>query len=98
MAAEESVSKSELPREEQPFNNQMGIPVQQYTISIDIVPDYRLYLVSSCTKQYPVVAIVEVKQKSHFNDRAICQAIGYYLASRADVSTENPFFVVAPWD
>ena len=34
--------------------------------------------------------MVEVKKKKHFNDRSTCQLIGYYLASRADVATNNP--------
>ena len=30
---------------------------------------------------YPVVAIVEVKRERFFNDRAVCQTIGYHIAS-----------------
>ena len=91
VAAEESVSKSELPKEEQPSTSQLDTtPVQQRTISTDIVPDYRFYLLVSSAGQYPVVAMAEVKQRKHFNDRSTCQTIGYHIASHADVRNDNP--------
>ena len=59
-------------------------PQTQATLSRNIVPDYTLYSLAfdSC-EQTPVCGIAEVKNRKHFNDKSVCQTIGYQIASRA---------------
>ena len=58
-------------------------PGFQRTVSKDIKPDYTVFSLRRHTETmaYLVAAIVEVKREWLFNDRAVCQTIGYHIAS-----------------
>ena len=55
-------------------------------VSRNIVPDYTFYsLAQNAGKKY-ICGLVEVKKKKFFNDHAVCQTIGYYIAQRSGVA------------
>ena len=74
----------------------METPSQQKSMSEGIIPDYTIYLLSHGFGggKMPVIGIVEVKRKEDFNDKAICQTIGYHIVSR--VSNIKQSNVVPP--
>ena len=74
----------------------METPSQQKSMSEGIILGYTIYLLSPGFGggKMPVIGIVEVKRKEDFNDKAICQTIGYHIVSR--VSNIKQSNVVPP--
>jgi hypothetical protein len=68
-------------------------PNQQKKLSRNIIPDYTFYSLEfvSGSELTSVCALVEVKRKASFNDDAVCQTIGYYIARKQSKqrSTDN---------
>ena len=68
-------------------------PNQQMQLSRNIIPDYTFYSLEfiSGSELTSVCALVEVKRKASFNDDAVCQTIGYYIARKQSKqrSTDN---------
>ena len=86
-----AVSVSDLGTKAGPSASSMLTPSHQKTFSKDVIPDYRLYTLKyqyksqySQHQQFPVIGIAEVKGMEDFNDRAVCQTIGYHIASLYD--------------
>ena len=103
IAAEESVSVSDSGTKAGPSTSSMPTPSHQKTFSKDVIPDYRLYTLKHQSKsrhqQFPVIGIAEVKRMEDFNDRAVCQTIGYHIASLYDNTddgypTHPPLFIL----
>ena len=96
VSAEERIQKPPItsqPSTSQPSSSQhsasqtgtaMETSSQQKSMSEGIIPDYTIYLLSPGFGggKMPVIGIVEVKRKEDFNDKAICQTIGYHIVSR----------------
>ena len=86
VAAEERIQKPSITS--QPITSQTGAsmetPSQQKSLSEGIIPDYTMYLLTHglSDNRMPVIGIVEVKRKEDFNERAVCQTIGYHIVSR----------------
>ena len=60
----------------------------QLDVSRNIVPDYTFYsLAQGGSKKY-VCGLVEVNKKQFFNDNAVCQTIGYYIAQPSGVAIQ----------
>lgn len=93
VAAEERIQKPSITS--QPSTSQTGAsmetPSQQKSMSEGIIPDYTIYLLSHGVSEnrMPVIGIVEVKRKEDFNDKAVCQTIGYHIVSRVKNTLGN---------
>ena len=59
-------------------------PSRQKNLSRNIIPDYIFYSLAFSPDLTAVqCGFAEVKKKIHFNDNAVCQTIGYYMARRS---------------
>ena len=107
IAAEEPLSRGEAENtsatSEEPSTPQgvMETPSHQKDVSRDIVPDYTIYFLASRDRDgsIPVIGMVEVKRKEHFDDRSICQTIGYHVARHSlttRVDLEGDSSIVPP--
>lgn len=95
IAAEESILKSHSGFQISTSQPSTSVtPSQQRSLSEGIVPDYTIYLLSTTSERHPIIAIVEVKRLDEFNEKSVCQAIGYHVASRlsthSNVSGDAP--------
>ena len=65
-------------------SSNIDTPNQQKQLSNKIIPDYTFYSLEniSGSELTSVCALVEVKRKACFNDDAVCQTIGYYIARK----------------
>ena len=88
VAAEERIQK---PSSTSQTGASIDTPSQQKSMSEGIIPDYTIYLLSHGVSEnrMPVIGIVEVKRKEDFNNKAVCQTIGYHIVSRVSNTIGN---------
>ena len=65
-------------------SSNIDTPNQQKQLSNKIIPDHTFYSLEYIrgSELTSVCALVEVKRKACFNDDAVCQTIGYYIARK----------------